>query len=216
MMIDCETLSPEKPTRPRRGIQPGQVAWSQSSKKLHGNTEDITKLVVERWQKIDPNIIWQRKLSKYEIISMSNLQVDPETFQLTGVAPDGGVVLYRHRDRGVIPLFSIECKEQQNAGNAIERWFKNFTALKVVNPRMAYVTFCTGAGAAPDGVIPRTLNHSLLEYATACREYRPRRWNKLYYEGPSLFRNVKGTSAARIELIVEHLMAQKLSDVSRR
>lgn len=200
----------------RRGIQPGQVAWSQSSRKLHGSTETVTRAVVARWQKIDPNINWKKKLSGEELIRYSRLDIDPDSFKLNGVAPDGGVILYECRERGTVPLFSIEAKEQQDRGNAIERWFKNYTALRIISPSMSYVTLCSGEGAHANGAICKTINHAALEYAVSCRATRVRRWNKLYYDGPSFFRRKEGFSARRVEVLVESLLAQKLQDVTRR
>ena len=58
------------------------------------------------------------------------------------VCPDGGAWFY---DSVLITVF--EGKKQQNAGNAIERWFKNNFICRKVNPEVSYVTFCTGEGA---------------------------------------------------------------------
>lgn len=201
--------------KPVRGIQPGQAAWSSSSQKLHRSTEVVTKQVVARWQKKDPRITWAKKLSSEDLIRLSRIEVEAGGLPLAGVAPDGGVVLYNSRSRGLVPLFTVEAKEQQNAGNAIERWFKNYTALKVVGPKIAYVTFCSGEGATPNGAICKALNHAFVEHAVISREYRLRRWNKLHYEGPSMFRRPAGFRGYQIETILDRLMARKVAEADR-
>ena len=49
----------------------------------------------------------------------------------------------------------FEGKKQGCLGNAIERWFNNYTIVRAINPNSCYVTFCAGEGASvytlPDG-----------------------------------------------------------------
>jgi hypothetical protein len=49
-------------------------------------------------------------------------------------------------------------KKQNDAGNAIDRWFKNNYICRTINPYVSYVTFACGDGSKPGAIIPRTLN----------------------------------------------------------
>jgi hypothetical protein len=48
---------------------------------------------------------------------------------------------------------AFEAKHQQDGGNAIERWGKNYNICNRLSPEVKYVTFMTGAGATPGGVL---------------------------------------------------------------
>ena len=65
----------------------------------------------------------------------------------------GGAWFY---DNKLIAVF--EGKKQQDAGNAIERWFKNNYICRLINLQVSYVTFATGEGAYEGGVIGKALN----------------------------------------------------------
>lgn len=72
----------------------------------------------------------------------------PKEDTITPCVPDGGAWFYR----GVL-VAVFEAKKQQNAGNAIERWYKNMYRCRDLNPEVSYVTFCRGEGARPMGVM---------------------------------------------------------------
>jgi hypothetical protein len=208
---DIEHKQPDAPKR--RGIQPGQVPWSASSKKLHGKTEDLSKEVYKKWSAIDSRLIWQKKISPQEIIQASGLKA-PDDLEVTGVSPDGGIFFYDHPERGKILLCTVEAKEQQNIGNAIERWFKNYTVLSMIDPDVAYLSLCSGEGAVwPKGQICRTLNHTLLAYGRSKRFGGTRVWNKLYDSGPSLYHSVEGYSDAMIGGLIDRLVERRIAQV---
>lgn len=66
----------------------------------------------------------------------------------TPCSPDGGMWYFNNK---LICVF--EAKNQQNKGNAIERWYKNYFVCKKENENVSYVTFCSGEGAYDDGTI---------------------------------------------------------------
>jgi hypothetical protein len=72
----------------------------------------------------------------------------PKTDTITPCCPDGGAWYFGGK---LIAVF--EAKKQQDAGNAIERWYKNMYRCRMLNANVSYVTFCRGEGARPNGVI---------------------------------------------------------------
>lgn len=88
---------------------------------------------------------------EYELQGVAGLQMlrkVPKIDTITPCEPDGGA-WYFHGT--LVAVF--EAKKQQNAGNAIERWYKNAYRCRVLSPHVSYVTFCRGEGALPNGVM---------------------------------------------------------------
>lgn len=81
-------------------------------------------------------------------------------------APDGGIWTYDN-----ILIAAFEAKKQNNAGNAIERWYKNESLCRTINTEISYVTFCTGEGAKTKGVMQVALNFKHLH---GYNVYKPR------------------------------------------
>ena len=113
------------------GIQKGTVATDARARKLDEQCKHLMQDVYSVLKKIYPKLTVQKKLTKAQIPG-----------GIGACAPDGGAWFY---DSVLITVF--EGKKQQNAGNAIERWFKNNFICRKVNPEVSYVTFCTGEGA---------------------------------------------------------------------
>lgn len=124
------------------GIQPGTVATDANARRLDEQCKNIKDDVFTVLSETYPELTLQRKLSKDQIPG-----------GIGACEPDGGAWFYK----GVL-VAVFEGKKQQDAGNAIERWFKNNYICKMINPSVSYVTFCTGEGAYDTGVIGKALN----------------------------------------------------------
>ncbi len=118
----------------RGGLRRGHTGASdEGSKRLDTDLKDIAReLAVEL-----------RHITGVELKTAV-----PKTDTITPCVPDGGAWYYRGR---LVAVF--EAKKQQNAGNAIERWYKNMYRCRALNPEVSYVTFCRGEGAQPTGVM---------------------------------------------------------------
>ena len=113
------------------GIQKGTVATDARARKLDDQCKHLKEEVYSVLSKIYPELVLQKKLTKAQIPG-----------GIGACEPDGGAWFYN----GVL-IAVFEGKKQQDAGNAIERWFKNNFICRKVNPEVSYVTFCTGEGA---------------------------------------------------------------------
>lgn len=136
------------------GIQPGMIATDAEARLLDGQCKDVKKHVYEALRALYPDIRFQDKLLQKQIPG-----------NVGGCAPDGGVWFY-----GDVLIAAFEGKKQQNAGNAIERWFKNNHICRAINPNASYVTFCSGAGACEQGVIRKILN---VAHLNGFNQYHP-------------------------------------------
>jgi hypothetical protein len=122
------------------GIQPGMIATDGVAAKIDKQCRVISR---QLFSDIDHN-----KLEYYFKLKQENIPGG-----VGACAPDGGVWFY---DGNLIAAF--EAKKQGIHGNAIERWFKNNTICRMINPNVSYVTFAVGPGAAENEVISRCLN----------------------------------------------------------
>ena len=113
------------------GIQKGTVATDARARKLDEQCKHLMQDVYSVLKETYPKLTVQKKLTKAQIPG-----------GIGACSPDGGAWFY---DGVLITVF--EGKKQQDAGNAIERWFKNNFICRKVNPEVSYVTFCTGEGA---------------------------------------------------------------------
>ena len=136
------------------GIQPGTVATDVNARKLDEQCKNLKDEVFIVLKTLYPELTLQRKLSKDQIPG-----------GIGACEPDGGAWFYK----GVL-IAVFEGKKQQDAGNAIERWFKNNYICKMINPNVSYVTFCTGEGAYDTGVIGKALN---IAHLNGFNEYYP-------------------------------------------
>ena len=129
------------------GIQKGTVATDARARKLDEQCKYLMQDVYSVLKETYPKLTVQKKLIKAQIPG-----------GIGACAPDGGAWFYN----GVL-IAVFEGKKQQDAGNAIERWFKNNFIARKVNPEVSYVTFCTGEGAYEDGQIVKALNVAHLD-----------------------------------------------------
>lgn len=141
--MDIRTLL--KATKmPRRGIQPGQVAADAEAIKLDNQCKNLSRKILETLEaRHGDKIKFQRKLTLDQIPNGK-----------TGACePDGGLWYWN----GTL-IAAFEAKKQQNAGNAIERWYKNQYICRKINTNLSYVTFACGEGAVTGGVIHKALD----------------------------------------------------------
>ena len=121
------------------GIQKGTTAFDVDSKRLDGDVKKATKTLVNEFR--DLNVITR----------MSNImKIELVGDDCFGFAPDGGAWF---KNGKMVAVF--EAKKQGNRGNAYERWWDNAVTAKYINPNVLYVTFCTGKGAVPNGVLDK-------------------------------------------------------------
>lgn len=117
----------------------GAVASTDESRALDKAVKQAAQLVADELTEVYP------ELSFVKAYKGSKTQV--------GFSPDGGLFFLN----GELILVA-EAKKQNNAGNAIERWYKNQFIARTLNPTTSYITFASGSGATESGVIGRTLS----------------------------------------------------------
>ena len=132
-----------------RGLQKNHTgAMDKIASTLDGNVKEIAKKLYKELVKKYPNLRWQDKLKQTQIPS-----------GVGGCQPDGGIFIMQNYF-----LCSFEAKKQQDAGNVIERWFKNHYIFNVIQEenqpdfKMSYVTFVIGEGAIEGGVMWKALH----------------------------------------------------------
>lgn len=113
------------------GIQLGTTAFDAESKLLDKQLKECRDEVT---------------LEGFEVVSQFTKQMKEDLVgdDCFGFAPDGGAWF---KNGKLVAVF--EAKKQGESGNAYERWYDNADTAKYINPDVVYVTFCTGAGAAP-------------------------------------------------------------------
>jgi hypothetical protein len=166
------------------GIQKGTMAWDEESKKLDGQLNRIAHQLKDDSQIVKAGITFQKKLTKAQVPG-----------GMVGCAPDGGCWF---KDGVLIAAF--EAKKQGERGNAIERWYKNWSVLRRINQSITYVTFTSGLGAVKTGPIGRTLAHAVLSgklNSDGSFDETPS-FNKLRIGKDSVFMNPKGFSDEEI------------------
>tara|TARA_R110000824_G_scaffold366_4_gene2636 strand:+ start:101 stop:616 length:516 start_codon:yes stop_codon:yes gene_type:complete len=167
------------------GIQPGTTAWDERSLKLDKQVKSASKVVFEKMQEKYPELEYLNKLPKNMILDA-----------VGACQPDGGVWLYKGR---VVAAF--EAKKQNDRGNAIERWYKNFFLLKEVNKRVPYITFAIGAGAQEGKPIWKAL-YSVMKG----------QFNQIRPHGPSCFLKPEGFTAKEIEDTIFSFVSKELEN----
>ena len=167
-----------------KGIQKGQVATDALARKLDYQCKNQSKKLYERLSSLYPKLKYQSKLNQSQIPG-----------GVGGCEPDGGLWFY---DDLLIAVF--EGKKQQNKGNAIERWFKNYYICKEINDDLSYVTFCTGEGV--NGVIPKALNVA-----------HPKGWNEYYGGKNSCYLSEEGFADDHIYNVMEEVILERISNL---
>lgn len=121
------------------GIQAGTSATSVDSTRLEGIVREHVKSLNH------PN--WIPGYDRSTLRDMLGVK-----FDVLGSMPDGGVFV----DASGAPVLALEAKYQGEAGNAIERWFKNYMVMQQLGVQ-AYITFCSGPGFFDGNTAERTL-----------------------------------------------------------
>lgn len=124
----------------------GEVAITKQSKELESSTRYILdKLGVTRLDNF---------VSRYTSKDLKRLLSLSDSIALGGVLPDGGIIV----DNMGKPICAIECKYNNETGNAVERWFKNYCVLKALGVKR-YVTLTMGNGFCDNNSPLRALSH---------------------------------------------------------
>lgn len=139
-----------------RGIQPGTEAGSQESKQLDGSVRRVAEAI----SRVQTQYYYEsghRNLGDTYLTETRERAQLPELAQRgirSGCVPDGGMWFTGDRNDSKRKLVAVfEAKHQQDGGNAQERWATNRAICQSINPRAVYVTFATGEGAQPGGVL---------------------------------------------------------------
>lgn len=147
------------------GIQKGTEAGSEESKKLDGDVKVISLAIARAqtsyfYEAGHKNMLSERFSDKVrQAASLPELEVMGITL---GCMPDGGMWFDGNRLKANRKLIAgFEAKHQQDGGNAIERWCKNYMLCKGMNPDVKYITFMSGPGATPNGVLYK-FGHSMV------------------------------------------------------
>lgn len=144
-----------------RGIQPGSEAGSAESKQLDGDVKNVAEALAQYLRATaQDQYFYEFGHQNYNGANFSRKTISegalPELAQrgvTIGCVPDGGMWFDGPRNQPRTLRVAFEAKHQQDGGNAIERWCKNYVLCYRLNPDMRYVTFMTGAGARTGGVL---------------------------------------------------------------
>ena len=166
------------------GIQNGTVATDARARKLDNYCKELRESVFANFKSEDLTV--QKKMNQTQIPG-----------GIGACEPDGGAWFYK----GIL-IAVFEGKKQQNRGNAIERWFKNNFICRSINPQVSYVTFATGEGAKPDGVIGKALNIAHLNG-----------FNKYVPGGNSCFMNTDTIDKEEMNGIMHEVILERMEAV---
>lgn len=129
----------------------GDIASSPESKQLDSSTK-------KAMNKIAAHISCKYYFEKEHVNDKSNKRRLPEFVNLgvtLGCVPDGGFWFDNPRGENRKLSFVFESKHQNEDGNAIERWGKNYILCKMLNPKVKYVTFLSGSGCAKGKILDK-------------------------------------------------------------
>ena len=143
------------------GIQKGSEAGSAESKQLDGDVKNVAEALAQYLRAKNNNqYFYEFGHQNYSGANFSRKTVSdnalPELAErgvTIGCVPDGGMWFNGPRSQPRALKVAFEAKHQQDGGNAIERWSKNYLLCYRLNPDVRYVTFMTGEGAKPGGVL---------------------------------------------------------------
>lgn len=173
----------------RKGIQIGQVATDEHAAKLDNQCKTLTTKVFESLQaKYKDKIKFQKKLKKDQIPG-----------GVGACAPDGSLWFWEGK-----LIAAFEAKKQQNRGNAIERWHKNHSMCRVINPEVSYITFACGEGAVVGGVIHKAIAFQHLE---GFDKYNPGK--------NSCWMKPSGFSDEEIEKVMLQVIEERITSLSK-
>ena len=151
------------------GIQKGSEAGSAESKQLDGNVKTVAEAIAQCLKAKDRKQYFYEQGHK----NFTKGRFSPQTVEAAalpelkemgitvGCLPDGGMWFDGPRGQTRLLKFAFEAKHQQDGGNAIERWCKNYLLCKGMNPDVKYITFMSGPGTATNGVLYK-FGHSMI------------------------------------------------------
>lgn len=139
------------------GIQKGTEAGSAESKQLDGDVKVIAEAIAQVQKKYfyesgHRSLDETKNFSKQTVLEASIPEIREKNVRL-GCMPDGGMWFNGPRTQPRALKVAFEAKHQQDGGNAIERWSKNYLICNTIWPDCKYVTFMTGGGAKVGGVL---------------------------------------------------------------
>lgn len=181
----------------KNGLFPGDAITTKGRgglRKGHSGASDAAS------KKIDENLRRIRNKLAVDLSAVSGLTMEvriPKIDTHTPCAPDGGAWYY---ERKLVAVF--EAKKQQDAGNAIERWYKNMYRCRNLNPHVSYVTFCRGAGAYPQGQIG-TLLHVAHQQG----------WNEYFPEKNSCWLSLSGFTFDWLYNTMREIIEERIQSV---
>lgn len=167
------------------GIQKNTTAYDADSKELDKLCRKARNFVKIELALKYPKLKFYPKLKKEQIPGNTG-----------GCCPDGGVWFYDEK-----LILTFEGKKQQNNGNAVERWFKNNYICRKINPNVSYLTFASGSGAIPDGVIWKILS---VAHSGGANKYCPGE--------NSLFLSPDGFTLDQIVTIVKQALQERIEN----
>ena len=143
------------------GIQVGTEAGSIESKQLDGDVKAVAEALAQYLKIKNHNrYFYEFGHQNYTGANFSKKTIFenalPELAErgvTVGCVPDGGMWFDGPRSQPRTLEVVFEAKYQQDGGNAIERWSKNYLLCYRLSPEVKYVTFMTGPGATPNGVL---------------------------------------------------------------
>lgn len=139
------------------GIQKGSEAGSTESKQLDGDVKVIAEAIAQAqktyfYESGHRSLDETKNFSRKTIMEAGIPEMRERNIRL-GCMPDGGMWFDGPRNQPRTLKVAFEAKHQQDGGNAIERWSKNFSICNKIWPECKYVTFMTGEGAKVGGVL---------------------------------------------------------------
>lgn len=139
------------------GIQRGTEAGSAESKQLDGDVKSVAEALAQAqtryFYEVGHKSLDETKSHSRQRITESALPEMRERHFTIGCMPDGGMWFDAPRGQPRRLMAAFEAKHQQDGGNAIERWAKNYLLCRSIWPDCVYVTFMTGEGARVGGVL---------------------------------------------------------------
>ncbi len=183
------------------GLQMGQSSQDELARAADGDTRKIVPRVWKKICKSHPHLT-QGFSHHHKMTADAVKQITGFTLN-GGCSPDGGIIFNKQG----LPVLAFEAKKQGDAGNAYDRWYKNFHHLKCINPNLLMVTFIVGLGAgyhsdgSPRGMLGGALNAMRLEAYKAGINIEPK-MNVFNLGVPSFFASVEGFAPSEMEEIV--------------
>ncbi len=138
------------------GIQKGTEAGSAESKQLDGDVKVIAEAIAQAQNRYfyesGHRCLDETKFSHRTVIEAAIPEMRERGVEI-GCMPDGGMWFDAPRGQTRTLKVAFEAKHQQDGGNAIERWNKNYLLCNRLWPEARYITFMTGEGAKVGGVL---------------------------------------------------------------